>query len=216
MEQSPSWEANSKLCSYSRNSPHLWKPKVPHRTHKCPPTLPILSQLHPVSTTPSNFLKIHLNVILSSTSCFPQWSIFLRLPYQHPVHTSILPHTRHMPCPSHSFRFYSPHNIEDNHYTSLNFNLHQFTSLHFSKLQSPFSLPYTFGLFVTMLRYPSLLLTYTYIMNFLTLFFKLCNLQGKVVSASACSWFHSLIVLFTMQYFTISVPCFLTIVIVPT
>ena len=24
----------SKLCSYSRNSPHLWNPKVPHRTHK--------------------------------------------------------------------------------------------------------------------------------------------------------------------------------------
>ena len=24
----------SKLCSYSRISPHLWNPKVPHRTHK--------------------------------------------------------------------------------------------------------------------------------------------------------------------------------------
>jgi hypothetical protein len=27
------------------------------------------------------------------------------------VHTSPLPHTRHMPCPSHSSRFYHPHNI---------------------------------------------------------------------------------------------------------
>jgi len=26
------------------------------------------------------------------------------------VDTSNLPHTRHMPCPSHSSRFYHPHN----------------------------------------------------------------------------------------------------------
>ena len=84
--------------------------KVHHRTHKCPPPVPILSQLHQVPTIPSHFLKIHLNIILPSTSGSPLWSLSLRFPHQNPVHNSPLPHTRHMPRPSHSSRFYHPHN----------------------------------------------------------------------------------------------------------
>jgi hypothetical protein len=42
--------------------------------YKCPPPVPILSPLHPVPTTPSHFLKIHLNIFLPSTSGSPQWS----------------------------------------------------------------------------------------------------------------------------------------------
>ena len=88
----------------------LWNPKVHYRIHKCPPPVPVLSQLHLVAA-PSHFLKIHLNIILPSTSWSPQWPLSPWLPHQHPMHPSILPHTRHTPCPSHSSRFYHPHNI---------------------------------------------------------------------------------------------------------
>jgi len=111
MQQSSSWEDNQ--FAASQETPRtLWNPKVHYRIHECPPPVPILSQPHTVHNPTSHFLKIHLNIILPSMPGSPQWSLSFMFPHPNPVHASPLPHTCYMPRPSHSSRFYHPHNID--------------------------------------------------------------------------------------------------------
>jgi hypothetical protein len=66
MEQSPSWEDNSR--SGSRDVPHLlWNPKVHYSVHKSPHLVPIMSQVNPAHIFPPHFPNIHSSVISPST-----------------------------------------------------------------------------------------------------------------------------------------------------
>ena len=110
MVQSPSWEANWFVAS--QEIPRISRnPKVHYRTHKRPPPVPILGQPNPVHIHTSHLMEIHPNIIHPSTPRYPQWSLSFRFPHQDPIHPPLLTHTRHMPSPSHSSRFYHPHNV---------------------------------------------------------------------------------------------------------
>jgi hypothetical protein len=79
--------------------------------HKFPSPVPNLSQINPVHSVTSNFLKFHLNIMLPSTPGSSKWSLSLRFPHQNHIYTSPLPHTCYTPRPSHSSRFDCPNYI---------------------------------------------------------------------------------------------------------
>ena len=107
--QSQCWAAN--WFSASQQIPRIsWNAKVHYHIHNSPLPVPILSQLDPLHTPTFHFLKIHLNIFLTSTPGSPKLSISFMVPLQNTVHASTLPHTRYMSRPSHSARYYHPNN----------------------------------------------------------------------------------------------------------
>ena len=68
------------ILGYSRNSQHFMEPEssLPHSQvpTTCPYPEPDRSSPCPIS----HFLKIHLNIILSSMSRSPKWSLFFNIP----------------------------------------------------------------------------------------------------------------------------------------
>ena len=104
MDQSPSWEVNRFLV---KKFPRiLWNLKVHYHIHKCPPPVPILSQINRLHASTSHFLKIHRNIILPHMPGSSKWSYFPQaFPPKLHMHISALPRTYYMPRPSHSSRF---------------------------------------------------------------------------------------------------------------
>jgi hypothetical protein len=93
MEQRPSWEPNQ--FSATKTIPRiLWNPEVHYRIYKFSPPLRILSQISPFHA-PYYFLKTYLNIIFLSKPGSSKWFLSLRIRYQNPVYTSLLPIVLH-------------------------------------------------------------------------------------------------------------------------
>jgi len=110
MEQSPSWEANR--FSASQANPTFYGTRWFDTAFISARDLPLswATSIQSMPPNPTSWRSI-LNVIFPCTPGSPKWPLSLRFPNQNHVYASPLPHTRYMPRPFHSSRFYHPNNI---------------------------------------------------------------------------------------------------------
>jgi len=95
MEQSSSWETRSNLCS--QEIPHLLcNLKVHYCVHSTSSLVSVLSEINPFHNFATCFTKIHFNIILPSTSRFPN-SLPLEFSYQ-----NFFMHFSSLPCVLHA------------------------------------------------------------------------------------------------------------------
>jgi hypothetical protein len=97
------YQRKLKLPANSQNSLTPWRqnPKVHHRIHNSPPSVPNLSQVNALPPQ-ANLPTIHSNPNLPSMPQPSKWSLSLGLSHQNPLHFSPLSHACHMPHPPHS------------------------------------------------------------------------------------------------------------------
>ena len=119
------------------------------------------------------------------------------------------PATLHYTCRHFMFFPFKLH-LTTLHYTSISSHLN-FLPLHFTSHH--YNSPHFTSLHVQIIFATLLFLSlHPFVIAFLILFQKILGLQWKVPTASAGSWFQFLTVLFTKEYFPISVLSFLSLI----